>query len=90
MSAETLAVRAAVLREPGRPVEIETIRLDPPRVGEVQVRVAAADVCRSDVHLADGVLGRDRWPMVLGHEGARLVGRAHHLAGGDAQVGAGA
>jgi S-(hydroxymethyl)glutathione dehydrogenase / alcohol dehydrogenase len=73
VSSETVAARAAVLREPGRPVEIETIRLDPPRVGEVQVRVAAAGVCHSDVHLADGVLGRDRWPMVLGHEGAGIV-----------------
>ena len=73
MSAETLAVRAAVLREPGRPVEIETVRLDPPRAGEVQVRVAAAGVCHSDVHLADGVLGEGRWPMVLGHEGAGIV-----------------
>ena len=66
-------MRAAVLREPGRPVEIETVRLDPPRAGEVQVRVAAAGVCHSDVHLADGVLGEGRWPMVLGHEGAGVV-----------------
>jgi S-(hydroxymethyl)glutathione dehydrogenase/alcohol dehydrogenase len=73
VSPETVAVRAAVLREPGRPVEIETIRLDPPRAGEVQVRVAAAGVCHSDVHLADGVLGEGRWPMVLGHEGAGIV-----------------
>ena len=73
LGAETVSVRAAVLREPGRPVEIETIRLDPPRAGEVQVRVAAAGVCHSDVHLADGVLGDGRWPMVLGHEGAGVV-----------------
>jgi Zn-dependent alcohol dehydrogenase len=71
--AGTVSVRAAVLREPGRPVEIETIRLDPPRAGEVLVRVAAAGVCHSDVHLADGVLGDGRWPMVLGHEGAGVV-----------------
>ena len=82
-----IAVRAAVLREPGRPVEIETIRLDPPRAGEVQVRVAAAGVCHSDVHLADGVLGDGRWPMVLGHEGAGVVEAVApgvtHVAPGD-------
>ena len=87
MSTEPIAVRAAVLREPGRPVEIETIRLDPPRAGEVQVRVAAAGVCHSDVHLADGVLGAGRWPMVLGHEGAGLVEAVApgvtHVAPGD-------
>jgi Zn-dependent alcohol dehydrogenase len=66
-------MRACVLREPGRPVSVETVRLQPPRRGEVLVRVAAAGVCHSDVHLADGRLGADRWPMVLGHEGAGVV-----------------
>ena len=47
--------------------------LEWPRRGEVLVRVAAAGVCRSDVHLADGTLGERRWPMVLGHEGAGVV-----------------
>ena len=37
------------------------------------MRVAAAGVCHSDVRLADGELGPDRWPMVLGHEGAGVV-----------------
>ena len=38
------------------------------------MRVAAAGVCHSDVRYADGELGPpDRWPMVLGHEGAGVV-----------------
>lgn len=37
------------------------------------MRVAAAGVCHSDLHLADGALGDGRWPLVLGHEGARAV-----------------
>jgi S-(hydroxymethyl)glutathione dehydrogenase / alcohol dehydrogenase len=69
----TLEMRAAVLREPGKPPAIETVLLDPPKRGEVLVRVAAAGVCHSDVHLADGLLGPGRWPMVLGHEGAGVV-----------------
>ncbi len=68
-----LQMRAAVLREPGRPVALETVLLASPRRGEVLVRVAAAGVCHSDVHLADGRLGAGRWPMVLGHEGAGVV-----------------
>lgn len=64
---------AVVLREPGRPVAVETVVLDPPRRDEVLVRVAAAGVCHSDVHLADGLLGEGRWPIVLGHEGAGIV-----------------
>jgi len=68
-----IEMRAAVLREPGRPVATETVLLAPPRRGEVLVRVAAAGVCHSDLHLADGALGGGRWPMVLGHEGAGVV-----------------
>ncbi len=70
---DEIETRAAVLREPGRPVAVETVVLKPPRRGEVRVRVAAAGVCHSDVHLADGLLGDGRWPMVLGHEGAGVV-----------------
>ena len=68
-----IEMQAVVLREPGRPVSVETVLLAPPRRGEVLVRVAAAGVCHSDVHLADGLLGGGRWPMVLGHEGAGVV-----------------
>ncbi len=72
-SSAPVQMRAAVLREPGKPVSIETVLLAPPRRGEVLVRIAAAGVCRSDVHLADGLLGEGRCPMVLGHEGAGVV-----------------
>jgi len=68
-----IEIDAVVLREPGRPVAVETVTLDPPRRDEVLVRVAAAGVCHSDVHLADGLLGDARWPLVLGHEGAGVV-----------------
>jgi S-(hydroxymethyl)glutathione dehydrogenase/alcohol dehydrogenase len=80
-------IRAAVLREPGRPVETEDVELEPPRAGEVLVKVAAAGVCHSDVRLADGELGDGRWPMVLGHEGAGVVEAVgdgiEHVAPGD-------
>jgi len=47
--------------------------LEPPRAGEVLVRMAAAGVCHSDLLLAEGALGEGRWPLVLGHEGAGVV-----------------
>ncbi|MEX2613134.1 MAG: alcohol dehydrogenase catalytic domain-containing protein, partial [Gaiellaceae bacterium] len=82
-----MQIRAAVLHEPGRPIAIEEVGLDPPKAGEVLVRVAAAGVCHSDVLLADGALGDGRWPMVLGHEGAGVVEAAGagvtHVAPGD-------
>jgi S-(hydroxymethyl)glutathione dehydrogenase / alcohol dehydrogenase len=71
--AEPLQARACVLRQPGRPPAVENVWLDPAGPGEVLVRIAAAGVCHSDVHLADGALGDGRWPIVLGHEGAGVV-----------------
>ncbi|MEA2484270.1 MAG: S-(hydroxymethyl)glutathione dehydrogenase / alcohol dehydrogenase [Thermoleophilaceae bacterium] len=80
-------MKAVVLREPGRRVAVEDVELDPPKAREVQVRVAAAGVCHSDVRLADGELGEGRWPMVLGHEGAGIVEAVGdgvtHVAPGD-------
>jgi S-(hydroxymethyl)glutathione dehydrogenase / alcohol dehydrogenase len=71
--ATALEMRACVLREPGVTPSVERVLLEPPRAGEVLVRVAAAGVCHSDIHLVDGLLGPGRWPMVLGHEGAGVV-----------------
>ena len=68
-----MRIRAAVLRHPGTPVEVENVELDPPKANEVLVRVAAAGVCHSDVRHADGDLGPGKWPAVMGHEGAGLV-----------------
>jgi Zn-dependent alcohol dehydrogenase len=68
-----MRVRAAVLHEPGAPLVVEEVELAAPKAHEVLVRVAAAGVCHSDLHLAEGALGEGRWPMVLGHEGAGVV-----------------
>lgn len=73
MASGTRPVRAAVLHEPRTPLRVEEVRLQPPRAGEVLVRVAAAGVCHSDLHLAEGRLGEGRSPTVPGHEGAGVV-----------------
>ncbi|HWT92694.1 MAG TPA: Zn-dependent alcohol dehydrogenase [Solirubrobacteraceae bacterium] len=67
-------VRGAVFTGPGTPVEIADLELAPPRAGEVEVRITAAGVCGSDLHVVRG-----EWdvpmPVVLGHEGAGVVER---------------
>src|SRR5919199_3365063 len=65
-------MQAAVLYEPRQPLIIEDLQLDPPKAGEVRVRVAANGVCHSDLHVMTGDL-RMPLPIVLGHEGAGIV-----------------
>jgi S-(hydroxymethyl)glutathione dehydrogenase/alcohol dehydrogenase len=65
-------IRAAVIDRPGVPVRIETLDLDPPGPGEVRVRMVAAGVCHSDLHVRDGEWEREG-PIVLGHEGSAVV-----------------
>ena len=65
-------MRAAVLRAFGEPLTVEELELDPPREGEVLVRMGASGVCHSDLHVVHGTHPTSL-PVVLGHEGAGVV-----------------
>jgi len=67
-----MQMKAAVLYEPGTPVEILDVELAGPKEGEVLVRIAACGVCHSDVHVVDGRLP-EPLPAVLGHEASGVV-----------------
>jgi propanol-preferring alcohol dehydrogenase len=68
-------MRAMVLREPCRELELEP-RPDPePAAGEVRLRVEACAVCRTDLHVVDGELRVPRLPIVPGHEIVGVVDR---------------
>ena len=60
---------AQVLTAFGRPLEMREFDLEPLGEGEVLVRVTAAGVCGSDLHMAAGQDPRTPLPIVLGHEG---------------------
>jgi S-(hydroxymethyl)glutathione dehydrogenase / alcohol dehydrogenase len=65
-------IQAAVLVGGGQPTIVETLRLDDPGPGEVLVRMTAAGVCHSDLHVRDGHWERPG-PIVMGHEGAGII-----------------
>jgi propanol-preferring alcohol dehydrogenase len=44
-----------------------------PGPGEVLVRIEAAGVCGTDLHILDGMIKPDPYPMTLGHEAAGTV-----------------
>lgn len=70
--------RAAILRSYGAPWSIEDFDLDPPRAGEVLVKMAAAGLCHSDEHIRQGHLAAPSQhaptaPTIGGHEGSGVV-----------------
>ncbi len=67
-----VSTRGLVFDGVGRPLAIESLVLDEPQSGEVLVRMAAAGVCHSDLHVVDGDWERPA-NVALGHEGAAIV-----------------
>src|SRR5580658_9893817 len=64
--------KAVVARERGKPVSVEQIDVEAPRLGEVSIRLAACGVCHSDLSATNGTIPYPL-PLVLGHEGAGVV-----------------
>jgi S-(hydroxymethyl)glutathione dehydrogenase / alcohol dehydrogenase len=70
-----MKIRAAVLEEFSRPLEVRELDLAEPKAGEVLVRLVACGVCHTDLYTASGVDPSGYAPTVLGHEGAGVVER---------------
>ena len=65
-------MKAAVCYEFGKPLVVEEIDIDPPKEGEVKVRMGATAICHSDIHLIRGEFG-GRLPVLAGHESAGYI-----------------
>lgn len=65
-------MKAAVLFKTNTPLEVTELELDPPRSGEVRVRMKAAGICQSDWHVMNGDWPT-QLPIVPGHEAAGIV-----------------
>jgi alcohol dehydrogenase, propanol-preferring len=70
----TKTMKAAVVREFGKPLTIEEVPVPEPGPGEIQVAIRASGVCHTDLHAAEG-----DWPVkptppfIPGHEGVGFV-----------------
>jgi NDMA-dependent alcohol dehydrogenase len=67
-----MKARGAVLFQPGSPLEICDVDVAAPRAGEALVKMAAAGVCHTDLHVMRGKFSAPL-PAVLGHEGAGVI-----------------
>jgi len=65
-------MKAIVFRADTGQISLEDVDLASPQAGEVRVKIAAAGVCHSDLHVVKG-----EWhvpaPLVMGHEGSGIV-----------------
>jgi len=81
-----MKAKAAVLFEVGQKLDLQEVEVEPPRSGEVLIKMAAAGICHSDLHVMTGHLAAPL-PAILGHEGSGIVAAVGpgvtHLRPGD-------
>jgi len=65
-------VKAAVLIEAGKPLQIEQVNISNPGPHEVLIRTAACGLCHSDLHFIEGTYPHPL-PAIPGHEAAGIV-----------------
>ena len=73
------SMRAMVLHRPGEALRLEILPVPTPGPGQIQLKVEACGVCRTDLHLIDGELPDPVLPIIPGHE---IVGRISALGQG--------
>ncbi|MHB8628822.1 MAG: alcohol dehydrogenase catalytic domain-containing protein [Aggregatilineales bacterium] len=87
-------MKAAVLEKAQQPMVVKDVPVPSVGANDVLIKVRAAGVCHTDIHIVDGILagaGLDPFPLIMGHEIVGEVERvgSHmtHLKTGD-RVGA--
>lgn len=64
---------AMVARAAKQPLTRELITVDPPKEGEVRVKVMANALCHTDIYTLDGCDPEGLFPCILGHEAGCIV-----------------
>ena len=69
-------MRAMVLNEPNRPLQLCYLPKPKPGRGQLLVRVSTCAVCRTDLHVVDGEIPRPKLPLIPGHQ---IVGQVEEI-----------
>uniref|UniRef100_A0A9L0K3S5 Enoyl reductase (ER) domain-containing protein n=1 Tax=Equus asinus TaxID=9793 RepID=A0A9L0K3S5_EQUAS len=69
---KTITCRAAIAWKRNSPLSIEEVQLEPPKAGEVRIKMTSSAICGSDNHILKGSLPGN-FPLIPGHEGAGIV-----------------
>jgi propanol-preferring alcohol dehydrogenase len=70
-------------------LRLDEVPVPVPGPGQVLVRIRAAGVCGTDLHILDGMIKPDPYPMTIGHEAAGVVemaGEGTSMSSGDRVV----
>lgn len=70
---KSIKSRAAVAFAVGEPLQLVEIDVEPPRAGEVLVKITHTGVCHTDAFTLSGDDPEGVFPSVLGHEGGGIV-----------------
>ncbi len=65
--------KAAVAWEAKKPLDITEIEVQPPRRGEVRIKIFANALCHTDIYTLDGHDPEGLFPCILGHEASGVV-----------------
>ena len=68
-----MKTRAAVARQAGKILSLETVDIEGPKFGEVMVEIKATGICHTDEYTLSGADPEGIFPAILGHEGAGIV-----------------
>mmetsp|Transcript_16875 Transcript_16875/g.28658 ORF Transcript_16875/g.28658 Transcript_16875/m.28658 type:complete len:555 (-) Transcript_16875:21-1685(-) len=68
-----ITCKAMVARAAKQPLTEEEIIVDPPKAGEVRVKVMANALCHTDIYTLDGYDPEGLFPCILGHEAGCIV-----------------
>ena len=70
---KVIVCKAAVAWAPNEALKIEEIEVDPPKSGEVRIKIIATGVCHTDAYTLSGADPEGVFPVILGHEGGGIV-----------------
>ncbi len=72
-SGKIINCKAAVAWEANKPLDYTDIQVQPPKNGEVRVKVFSNALCHTDIHTLDGNDPEGIFPCILGHEATGIV-----------------
>jgi len=70
---KVIKCKAAVAWEAKKDLVIEEIEVDPPKKGEVRIKILHTGICHTDAYTLSGIDPEGVFPVILGHEGCGTV-----------------